>query len=111
MGMEVDMEPSWAQKLEVNHWHVAQQDAVAEDLWTLTLQLLSKRAASQSWYSDYYPGMFALLLHPDEAVVEEFLHVLKTDYDAFAAASKVGHPTRFTEAMVAGSPFQTAFVM
>eukprot|EP00974_Lingulodinium_polyedra_P104949 10160206-Lingulodinium_polyedra.AAC.1 len=64
--MEMSFDLAWVKTVSLNSLLVAQQDAGAEELWTLALNLLAKRTASQAWYSRHYPGRFALLLSEQE---------------------------------------------
>ena len=51
-----------------------------------------------------------MLLSDSDNEVQECLAQLQADYKAFLAASRQESPGRFLKSLVAGSPFQTAYV-
>lgn len=110
VGLEVTFDPGLAKNTKVEDPLVVTQDAIAQDCWNLVLNLLAKRVASMSWHTEYYPGRFALLLSPLPQEVTGFLKTLASDYEAFQKLSETKKPSRFVQALQAGSPFNTAWV-
>ena len=71
---------------------------VAEDFWAtktfnVVVRLLFHRISSMSWYSEGYPGRFALAL--DDCSLEAFLGTFWSDYCLYLRTSTLAVGSRF----------------
>ena len=84
------------------------QDTKSKELVTLALQMIHERIWSMAHYTHAYPGLFALLLHRDDSVVQSALSKAKFHWGVWQNAKTNQMPTY--KKMVRRSCFNLSFV-
>eukprot|EP00969_Alexandrium_andersonii_P296835 13117517-Alexandrium_andersonii.AAC.1 len=109
-GLDCSVQAATLKKLKTDHPMVREQDVVAQQVWTIALQIISKRCLSMTWHCEGYPGRVAMLLSDDSQVKLRFIDRFVRDYAAFRAALEFHPQSPALASLLKASPFQTTFV-
>ena len=83
---------------------VIDQDALAQHVVDLAVELMFARVSSMAWHSDSWPGLAARFCSPSAVVRKEALRLLQADQRGFATAEGFAAGNTFLAEVVARPP-------